>query len=53
MEKQGVVPRVEQRAGTTPGWVDSWKSGELVIILRYLDNDCLTWKWKYLFEGVL
>jgi len=38
-----MVPRVEQRAGATPGWVDSWKSGELVIILRYSDNDCRTW----------
>jgi hypothetical protein len=44
---------VEQRVDATPRGVDSWKSVELVIILRYSDNDCRTWKWKFLFEGVL
>ena len=41
-----MVPRVEQRADAPPGWVDSWKSGELVIILRYSDNDCRTWEYS-------
>ena len=27
---------MEQRAGATPRWVDSWKSGKLVITLKYL-----------------
>jgi hypothetical protein len=30
-----MVPRVEQKADATPGKVNSWKSGELVITLKY------------------
>jgi len=30
-----VVPRVEHGTSVTYGWIESWKSGELLIILWY------------------